>query len=74
MERIRALIADDETAVREALTDLIGSDTSMELPAGRRRGRGDRARARRTLAGGRRPRRDVRARVPVLREPPADIA
>jgi signal transduction histidine kinase len=31
MDRIRVLIADDEVAVREALADLIGSDTSMEL-------------------------------------------
>ena len=31
MDRIRVLIADDEVAVREALADLIGSDTSMEI-------------------------------------------
>jgi signal transduction histidine kinase len=33
MERIRVLIADDEDAVRDALADLIGSDTSMEIAA-----------------------------------------
>ena len=31
MDRIRVLIADDEVAVRDALADLIASDTSMEL-------------------------------------------
>jgi signal transduction histidine kinase len=31
MERIRVLIAEDETAVREALADLVSSDTSMEV-------------------------------------------
>ncbi len=31
MERIRVLIADDEESVREALSDLVSSDPSMEL-------------------------------------------
>src|SRR5436309_14093271 len=31
MDRIRVLIADDEAAVRDALSDLIGSDESMEV-------------------------------------------
>ena len=31
MDRIRVLIADDESAVRDALSDLVGSDESMEV-------------------------------------------